>query len=194
MAEQYDPGAAYLDEVRRNFRGYKRMAEGAFEQINDEQFFAQIDPEANSIALVVKHMAGNMRSRWTDFLTSDGEKPDRKRDTEFELYGGQDTRARLMQRWEDGYKLIFDALAGLQPQDLGRTITIRKEPHTVLQAINRQMAHYAYHVGQIVLLAKHARGAEWKSLSIPKGMSEQFGQQAEREFRKKQEEAANKRG
>ena len=127
---------------------------------------------------MVKHISGNMRSRWTDFLTSDGDKPDRHRDTEFEIYREQDTRESLMQRWEAGYQLLFDAIGALTPADLGRTITIRKQPHTVLQAINRQMAHYAYHVGQIALLAKHARGAEWKSLSIPRGMSEQFGQQA----------------
>jgi uncharacterized damage-inducible protein DinB len=192
MSAQYDPGAAYLDEVVRNFRGYKRLAEGALAQVNDEEFFAQLDPEANSMALVVKHISGNMRSRWTDFLTSDGDKPDRHRDTEFEIYREQDTRESLMQRWEAGYQLLFDAIRALTPADLGRTVTIRKQPHTVLQAINRQMAHYAYHVGQIALLAKHARGAEWKSLSIPRGMSEQFGQQAEQEFRKKQE-AADKR-
>jgi len=135
----------------------------------------------------VKHMAGNMRSRWTDFLTSDGEKPNRKRDTEFELDSGADTRASLMQRWEQSWQLVLDAIAALKPEDLARHITIRSQDHTVLQAINRQMLHYAYHVGQIALLAKHARGAEWKSLSIPKGQSEMVGKQAEAEHRKRQE-------
>ncbi len=180
-------GSAYLDEVRRNFRGYKRLAEGAFAQISDAEFQAQLDPEANSIALIIKHMAGNMRSRWTHFLTSDGEKPDRHRDTEFELDPRLDTRAQLMQRWEEGWGLVFAAIASLQPDDLARAVYIRGQEHTVLQAINRQMAHYAYHVGQIVLLAKHARGAAWKSLSIPRGQSESFGKEAERELRRKQE-------
>ncbi len=182
-----DTGAAYLDEARRAFRGYKRLGEGAMAQVSDAEFFALLDPEANSIALVVKHMAGNMHSRWTGFLTSDGEKPDRKRDTEFELDSGADTRASLMQRWEANWQLVFDAIAALQPEDLVRHITIRGQDHTVLQAINRQMLHYAYHVGQIVLLAKHTRGAEWKSLSIPKGQSEMAGKQAEAEHRKRQE-------
>ena len=177
----------YLDEARRGFRGHKRLAEGAMAQVSDQEFFAQLDPEANSIALVVKHMTGNMRSRWTDFLTSDGEKTDRKRDTEFEFDAQRDTRADLMRRWEEMWELVLDTVTALKPDDVLSTITIRGQDHTVLQAINRQLAHYAYHVGQIVLLAKHARGAQWKSLSIPRGQSETFGVQAQTEHRKRQE-------
>jgi Protein of unknown function (DUF1572) len=179
-----DTSAAYLDEARRGFRGYKRLAEGAFEQVSDEEFFRLIDAEANSIATVAKHMAGNMRSRWTDFLTSDGEKPDRHRDDEFILHSST-TRQQVMAWWEDGWKLVFDAIAQLAPNDLARVVYIRGQEHTVLQAINRQMMHYAYHVGQIVLLAKHFRGAQWKSLSIPKGQSETFGRRAEGEHAKR---------
>jgi hypothetical protein len=175
-----DAGAAYLDEARRGFRGYKRLAEGAFEQVSDDEFFRLIDPEANSIAIVAKHMAGNMRSRWTDFLTTDGDKPDRHRDTEF-IMDSPTTRQQVMSWWEDGWKRVFDAIAQLAPEDLSRVVYIRGQEHTVLQAINRQLMHYAYHVGQIVLLAKHFRGTQWKSLSIPKGQSETYGKQAEAE-------------
>ncbi len=169
----FDCATAYYDEARRSLRGHKRLAEGAFAQISDEEFFRLIDPEANSVALIVKHMAGNMRSRFTDFLTSDGEKPDRNRDTEFEMTPGT-TRAEMMEWWEKGWKIVFDALESLRPEDIGRTVTIRGEPHTVLQAINRQVAHYAYHTGQIVFVAKHLKSSGWKSLSIPRGMSQQF--------------------
>jgi hypothetical protein len=169
----FDPAAAYCDEARRSFRGHKRLAEGAFAQLSDEEFFRVIDAEANSVALIVKHMAGNMRSRFTDFLTTDGEKPDRNRDTEFEMNPGT-TRAQVMEWWERGWQIVFGAIDRLTPEDIGRTITIRNEPHTVLQAINRQIAHYAYHIGQIVFLAKHLRSSDWKSLSIPRGMSQQF--------------------
>lgn len=167
----FDPAAAYLDEARRAFRGYKRMGEGAMAQVSDADFFRLLDPEANSIALLVKHLAGNMRSRFTDFLTSDGEKPDRHRDTEFEQ-AAADTRAALMARWEEGWRLVFAALEPLAPADLGRQVAIRQTPHSVLQAVNRQLLHYAYHVGQIVFLAKHFAGPNWKSLSIPRGKSE----------------------
>lgn len=166
-------GAAYLDEALRSLRGHKRLAEGAMAQVTDEEFFRQLDPEANSIAILAKHLAGNMRSRFTGFLTSDGEKPDRNRDQEFLLDAGT-TRAEVMRWWEAGWAVVFEAIQPLQPEDLSRTVTIRGEPHSVLMAIHRQVAHYAYHVGQIVLLAKHMRGAEWKSLSIPRGKSEQF--------------------
>ncbi len=169
----FDTATAYYDEARRSLRGHKRLAEGAFAQISDEEFFHLIDPEANSVALIVKHMAGNMRSRFTDFLTSDGEKPDRNRDTEFEMTPGT-TRAEVMEWWERGWKIVFEAIDGLKPEDVGCTVTIRNEPHTVLQAINRQVAHYAYHTGQIVFLAKHLKSAGWKSLSIPRGMSQKF--------------------
>ena len=163
----------YLEEARRQFRGHKRLAEGAFAQLRDEQFFVTIDPEANSIATLVKHIAGNMRSRFTNFLTTDGEKPDRHRDQEFEL-SPNPTRAEVMRWWEQGWEIVFSALASLKPEDVERTVTIRGEPHTVLQAINRQIAHYAYHIGQIVFLAKHLQSHEWKSLSIPKGKSEEY--------------------
>jgi hypothetical protein len=166
-------GRAYLDEALRSLRGHKRLAEGAMAQVTDEEFFRQLDPEANSIAILVKHMAGNMRSRFTDFLTSDGEKPDRHRDQEF-LLDAWTTRAEVMRWWEEGWARAFSAIEPLRPEDLTRTVTIRSDPHSVLMAIHRQVAHYAYHVGQIVLLAKHMRGAEWKSLSVPRGKSEEF--------------------
>ena len=171
-----DLSAHYLEEVRRQFRGHKRLAEGAIDQLRDEEFFVTLDPESNSVALVVKHLAGNMRSRFTDFLTTDGEKPDRNRDREFEL-DESSTRSRLMLLWEEGWNVVFAAVEGLEPADLMRTVTIRQQPHTVLQALNRQLAHYAYHVGQIVFLAKHLRSQEWKTLSVPRGKSEEFNRQ-----------------
>lgn len=166
-------GAAYLDEVRRQFRGYKRMGEGAIAQVKDDELFATLDPESNSIAVIVKHLAGNMHSRFTDFLTTDGEKPDRHRDQEFEMNSGT-TRAEVMRWWEEGWVRVFSAIEALKPDDLLRTVTIRDEPHTVMQALGRQLAHYAYHVGQIVFLAKHFRSQEWTSLSIPRGKSEEY--------------------
>jgi Protein of unknown function (DUF1572) len=165
--------AHYLDEARRQMRGHKRLAEGAIEQLKDEELFVTLDPESNSIAVIVKHMSGNMRSRSTDFLTTDGEKPDRYRDQEFEL-GATTTRADLMKWWEDGWSRVFAAIETLKPEDVMRTVTIRGEPHTVLQAINRQVAHYAYHTGQIVFLAKHMRSGTWKTLSIARGKSEDY--------------------
>lgn len=167
----------YLEEARRQFRGYKRLGEGAISQLKDEELFVTLDPESNSVAIIVKHLAGNMRSRFTDFLTTDGEKPDRHRDQEFEL-SSQTTRAEVMRWWESGWPCVFSAIEALQPEDVQRSVTIRNEPHTVLQAINRQLAHYAYHVGQIVFLAKHLRSRDWKSLSIPRGQSEQVNRQA----------------
>lgn len=149
------------------------MAEGALAQVKDEELFVALDAEANSIAVIMKHIAGNMRSRFTDFLTTDGEKLDRHRDQEFEMESSA-TRANVMRGWEDGWARVFSAMEALKPEDVMRTVTIRGEPHTVLQAINRQVAHYAYHVGQIVFLAKHFRSAEWNSLSIPRGKSEEF--------------------
>lgn len=162
-----------LEDALLQLRKYKLMGERAMDQIGDEDFFWLLDDEANSIALTVKHMTGNMRSRWRDFLTTDGEKPDRGRDREFYLEEG-DSRESLMQRWEDCWQLCFEAIEPLTVEDAGRTVTIRGEPHTVLEAVHRQLTHYAYHVGQIVMLAKHRAGAAWKSLSIPRGMSEQF--------------------
>jgi hypothetical protein len=142
------------------------------EQVADEQLFTSLDEEANSIAIIAKHMAGNMRSRWTDFLTADGEKPDRNRDSEF--VDPPHTRQGLLEDWDHGWRCVFDALEPLSDADLGRTVTIRGEAHSVMQAINRQMAHYAYHVGQIVLLAKHFASDRWQSLSVPRNRSAEF--------------------
>ena len=164
----------YHADALSSFRNYKKMAERAAEQVSDDEFFALIDPEANSIALIVKHIAGNLHSRWTDFLTTDGEKDFRKRDTEFELI--EDTRESLMQFWESGWQVLFDSIEPLTVEDFFRTVTIRGEPHAVVEAINRQLTHYAYHVGQIVLLAKHFKSANWKTLSVPKNRSADFNQ------------------
>lgn len=163
----------YLEEARRQFRGYKRLGDGAIAQLKDEELFVTLDPESNSVAIIVKHLAGNMRSRFTDFLTSDGEKSDRHRDQEFEL-SSETTRTEVIQWWEAGWSCVFSAIEALRPEDVQRSVPIRGEPHTVLQAVNRQLAHYAYHVGQIVFLAKHLRSKDWKSLSIPRGQSEEF--------------------
>lgn len=172
-----DPlGSHMLADAIGEFRKYKGMAERAMVQVDDETFFMTLDDEANNIAILVKHMAGNMRSRWRDFLTSDGEKPDRMRDTEF-VIEADDTREALKVRWEAGWQLLFDALEPLTGDDLLRTVLIRGEPHTVVEAINRQLTHYSYHVGQIVLLAKHFQGDEWRTLSIARGESEQFNAQ-----------------
>ncbi|MBZ5599513.1 MAG: DUF1572 domain-containing protein [Acidobacteriia bacterium] len=170
-------GAAYLDEVRRQFRGYKRMAEGALAQVKDDELFVMLDPESNSIAVIIKHLVGNMRSRFTDFLTTDGEKPDRHRDQEFEM-NSNPTRAEVMRWWEEGWARVFSTIEALKPEDLLRTVTIRGETHTVMQAVGRQLAHYAYHIGQIVFLAKHLRSQEWKPLSIPRGKSEEYNRKA----------------
>jgi Protein of unknown function (DUF1572) len=175
---QQNIGTAYLEDVLRNFRSYKKLAEEALAQASDADIFRLIDPEANSIAILIKHMAGNMRSRWTDFLTSDGEKPDRHRDREFEIDAGTN-RAEVMRWWEQGWKYVFDAIEPLKPEDLSRKVYIAGREHSVLQAITRQLLHYAGHVNQMVLLAKHFRGADWKSLSIPKGQSETFARQFE---------------
>jgi uncharacterized damage-inducible protein DinB len=166
---------SYVKDSIDLFRYYKKLGERAMAQCSDESLFAVIDAESNSIATIVKHMAGNMRSRWTDFLTSDGEKPDRNRDTEFE--DAPKTRAALLELWERGWKYLFDALEPLTDADLTRTVTIRTEPHSVMQAINRQMAHYAHHLGQIVFLAKHLTAeatGKWDSLSVPRGKSKAF--------------------
>ena len=163
---------SYLQEALACLRYYKKLAENAIGQATDEQLFATIDPENNSIAINVKHMAGNMRSRWTDFLTADGEKPDRNRDREFEEPPA--TRAALMELWQRGWDYVFAALEPLSDADLARRVIIRGEPHSVMQAINRQVAHYAYHIGEIVLLAKHFRHTEWRPLTIPRGQSAAF--------------------
>jgi hypothetical protein len=163
----------YLRDCAESFRKYKTMADKALARVTEAQFFAVLDAESNSLALVVKHMAGNLLSRWTDLLTTDGEKPDRDRDAEFEI-APADTRAALMERWEAGWSAAFGSLDGLTPADLDRTIHIRGEPHSLVQAINRQLTHAAYHVGQIVFLAKHLQSDGWQSLSIPRGQSRQF--------------------
>lgn len=163
----------YLDDCLLQLRKLKTQADRAIAQIGDEQLFSPLDREANSIAIIMKHLAGNMRSRWTDFLTSDGEKPDRNRDREFEL-DTADTKEALLASWEEGWSRVFDAVSSLRPEDLSKAVTIRGESHSVLEAINRQMTHYAAHVGQIVLLAKHFAGPAWQSLSIPRGKSKEF--------------------
>ena len=163
---------SYIEDALAVFRYYKRLAERAMEQVADDQLFAVLDGEANSIAVIVKHMTGNMRSRWTDFLTSDGEKPDRNRDSEF--VDPPSTREALMASWEDGWNRLFAAIEPLTDADLSRTVTIRGEAHSVMQAINRQVAHYSYHVGQIVLLAKHFASDHWQLLSVPRNKSAEF--------------------
>src|SRR4051812_45129173 len=157
---------SFLEDSLAVFRATKKMAEDAMAQVTDAELRVTLDSEMNSIALIVKHMAGNMRSRWTDFLTTDGEKPDRQRDSEF--VEPHVTRQELMQVWEEGWDCVWRALGPLTDADLTRQVTIRNQPHSVMQAINRQLTHYAYHVGQIVMLAKHFRSTEWKSLTIPK--------------------------
>ena len=164
--------SSYLQDSIGLFRYYKKLADRAMAQCPDEALFVTLDVESNSISIIVKHLSGNMRSRWMDFLTTDGEKPDRHRDTEFETHPA--TRAELMEMWERGWKYLFDALEPLTEADLTRTVTIRTEPHSVMQAINRQVAHYAHHVGQILFLAKHltfAKTGKWESLSVPRGKS-----------------------
>lgn len=163
---------SYLDDSLEVFRYYKKLAERAMDQVTDEQLYATLDGEMNSIAVVVKHMAGNMRSRWTDFLTTDGEKPDRDRDMEF--VNPPETREALLRTWEDGWRRVFQALEPLTDADLGRTVTIRGEAHSVMQAVNRQIAHYANHVGQIVLLAKHFAHDKWQALTVPRNRSAEF--------------------
>lgn len=165
--------AHYLEEIRRQFHGYKRLADGALAQISEEEFFRELDPESNSIAIVVKHMAGNMRSRFTDFLTSDGEKPDRNRDQEFEIGPDADRKA-FLKSWEQGWKALSDTIDALKPEDLERTVMIRSEAHSVLQALNRALAHLAMHVGQIIYLAKYFRSDKWATLSVPRGKTDEF--------------------
>ena len=167
---------SYLEDSLSLFRYYKKLGEGAMAQVSDEQLFAVLADEMNSIAIMVNHMTSNMRSRWTDFLTTDGEKPGRNRDREFSEAPA--SREALMESWNQGWSCVFTALEPLSDADLTRAITIRGEPHSVMQAINRQMAHYAYHCGQIVFVAKQFRGREWKSLSIPRGQSASFNERA----------------
>jgi Protein of unknown function (DUF1572) len=168
---------SYAKDSLELLKHYKRLAERSLEQAPDEALNATLDAESNSIAVIVKHLAGNMRSRFTDFLASDGEKPDRNRDGEF--LAPPQTRAEIMALWEAGWKCVFSAIAPLTDEDLSRTVKIRGEAHSVMQAINRQVAHYSYHVGQIVFLAKHfaASGTGWTAVTIPRGRSDDFTQQ-----------------
>jgi Protein of unknown function (DUF1572) len=170
MALQFT--TSYIEDSLALFRQYKKLADRAMEQVADEQLFAAIDPETNSIAIIVKHLSGNMRSRWTDFLTTDGEKPDRDRDGEF--VDPPPTHKALLDAWEDGWQRLFAALEPLSEADLARKVTIRGEAHSVMQAVNRQVAHYGLHVGQIILLARHFAGQRWQSLSVPKNQSVEF--------------------
>jgi hypothetical protein len=168
-----DLATLYLEEMKRQFRGHKRMGEAAMAQLEDKDFFVALDPESNSVATLVKHIAGNARSRFTDFLTSDGEKPDRFRDQEFAV-SDKTTREEILRWWEQAWEHVFSAVDSLTPDDVLRTVTIRSEPHTVMQALNRALAHYAQHIGQIVFLAKHLRSEQWRTLSIPRGKSEDY--------------------
>ncbi len=163
---------SYVKDSVELLRYYKRLGERAMAQVSDEALVAALDGESNSIATIVKHLAGNMRSRFTGFLTSDGEKPDRKRDTEFQA--PPKTRAEVMAMWEAGWQHVFAALTALDDKDLVRKVSIRSEAHSVMQAINRQLAHYSYHIGQIVYVAKHFAGAKWSPLTIPRGKSDEF--------------------
>jgi hypothetical protein len=168
-----NPADLFLQDIRIQARKLKELADKALAQVRDEDLSVTLDPESNSLAMVVQHLAGNLRSRWSDFLTSDGEKPDRNRDAEFESQDGT-TRAGLLASWDEGWSCLFSTLDSLAAEDLGKTVTIRSEPHTVVQAINRGVAHAAYHVGQIVLLSKHFASAGWQTLSIPRRQSRQF--------------------
>jgi hypothetical protein len=172
----------YRTDVLQTFRDCKKLAERAVAQVSDEDFFATLDPESNSIAVNMKHMAGNMFSRWTDFLTTDGEKPNRERDMEFVILP-HTTRDDLLAYWEKGWQCVFDAVEPLGPDDLMRTVLIRGQEHTVMQAINRQITHYAYHAGQIVFLAKHLRSSEWQSLSVPRNKSSEFNAHLEQKMK-----------
>lgn len=174
-----DFAATYLQDVRELAAYYKRLADDAIAQVDDAQFATPLGDEENCIALIVKHMAGNLRSRWTDFLTTDGEKPERDRDGEFEL-ADADGRAALLEAWERGWATFLGALEALAPEDLGRTVHIRGEAYAVIRAVDRGVAHACYHVGQIVLLARHFAGPRWRSLSIPRGQSRTFDAEAVR--------------
>ena len=160
----------YLDDSRKAMRAYKKLAEKALDQLKDDEYFITLDEESNSVAVIMKHMAGNMFSRWSDFLTTDGEKPNRNRDYEF-VISPETTKTDLRDYWERGWQCVFDAVDALQIEDLEKTVYIRGEEHTVVMAINRQLMHYAYHIGQIVFLAKHFRASDWSSLSIPRNRS-----------------------
>ena len=166
--------ANYLESIKKQFQYYKLLGDRSLERVEEAQMYWQFNEESNSMAVIVQHLIGNMMSRWTDFLTSDGEKPDRHRDTEFELI--DDSRETLMTFWESGWQILFANIEPLTVEDFSKTVTIRGESHSICEAMNRQMTHYAYHVGQIVLLAKHFRSADWRTLSVPKNRSSEFNQ------------------
>jgi len=163
----------YLEDSIKSLRAYKKMAEKALDQVSEDELFITLDEEANSIAVIMKHLAGNMLSRWTDFLTTDGEKPDRNRDMEFEMLP-QTTKADMLAFWDKGWQCVFAAIEPLTADDLMKIVKIRGQDHTVLQAINRQISHYSNHVGQIVYLAKHFKSGEWQTLSVPRNRSAEF--------------------
>jgi hypothetical protein len=173
-----NPAKLFLDESVKTFRSNKALADKALAQLKDEELFVTIDEESNSVGVIIKHMTGNMFSRWTDFLTTDGEKPDRNRDMEF-VITPETTREELLARWEEGWKCVFNAVESLQPGDVEKIVLIRGEEHTVMKAVIRQVSHYAQHIGQIVFLAKHFRSSEWKTLSIPRNRSAEFNAQME---------------
>jgi hypothetical protein len=161
-----------LDVVRDELHKIKKLADKSIAQLDDDQLWVTLDPEANSVAVLIRHLAGNMRSRWTDFLTTDGEKPDRHRDQEF--FNDRRDRAALLAEWEDGWQRVFAAIDPLTDADLQEVVYIRQEPHSIYKAISRQVAHYAGHAYQILFIAKHLKGADWKTLSVPRGQSEEF--------------------
>lgn len=163
----------YFEDAVASLKNYKKLADKAIAQLKDDEFFVTLDDEANSVAVIMKHMAGNMFSRWTDFLTSDGEKPDRNRDMEF-VIGPDTTKEDVLDYWERGWACVFAAIEPLKLEDFEKTVSIRGESHTIVMAINRQLMHYSYHIGQIVFLAKHFRSAQWNSLSIPRNKSAEF--------------------
>ena len=163
----------YFEDAVVSLKNYKKLADKAIAQLKDDEFFVTLDDEANSVAVIMKHMAGNMFSRWTDFLTSDGEKPDRNRDMEF-VIGSDTTKEDVLDYWERGWACVFAAIEPLKLEDFKKTVSIRGESHTIVMAINRQLMHYSYHIGQIVFLAKHFRSTQWNSLSIPRNKSAEF--------------------
>jgi hypothetical protein len=176
-----DLAAVFLENAIKEFRQLKSYADKALAQVHDAGFFAALDAESNSLAVLCRHITGNQFSRWRNFLTEDGEKPDRHRDTEFEI-PERATRAELMAAWERGWDVLFEELGKLRPEDVGRTVTIRGEPHTVIAAVHRQLTHYGSHIGQIVYLAKHLAGADWRTLSVPRGRSEEFNREMRAKF------------
>ncbi len=170
----------YKRDVLESFRSYKKLADKAIAQVSDEEFFRTIDAESNSIATIAKHIAGNLHSRWTNFLTTDGEKPDRHRNREFVVLEGE-TRANILEFWESGWRILFEALEPISPEDFSKSVVIRGEAHTVVEAINRQLTHYSSHIGQIIFLAKHFRVEDWHTLSVPKNKSAEFNEFLEKQ-------------